>query len=49
MFDVIPFWMWAVGLLLLALVCDAASTVHGHQRKSAHARQAQQRVCSRIP
>ncbi|NML29740.1 hypothetical protein [Paraburkholderia antibiotica] len=24
MFDVIPYWMWAVSLLVLALVCGAA-------------------------
>lgn len=24
MFDVIPYWMWAASLLILALVCGAA-------------------------
>ena len=24
MFDVIPYWMWAASLLVLALVCGAA-------------------------
>ncbi|MGF6534556.1 MULTISPECIES: hypothetical protein [Paraburkholderia] len=28
MFDVIPYWMWAASLLILALVCGAALSAH---------------------
>jgi hypothetical protein len=28
MFDVIPYWMWAASLLVLALVCGAALSAH---------------------
>jgi hypothetical protein len=28
MFDVIPYWMWAASLLVLALVCGAALSRH---------------------
>jgi hypothetical protein len=27
-FDVIPYWMWAASLLVLALVCGAALSAH---------------------
>jgi hypothetical protein len=28
MFDVIPYWMWAASLLVLALVCGVALSAH---------------------
>jgi hypothetical protein len=34
MFDVIPYWMWAMSLLVLALVCGAALNPR-ESRKSA--------------
>jgi hypothetical protein len=32
MFDVIPYWMWAVSLLVLALVCGAALSAQESER-----------------
>ncbi|HEV3422542.1 MAG TPA: hypothetical protein VG105_01925 [Paraburkholderia sp.] len=37
MFDVIPYWMWAASLLVLALVCGEALSAHarhaGHRAR----------------
>jgi hypothetical protein len=35
MFDVIPYWMWAASLLILALVCGAALSPRESRRSSA--------------
>jgi len=36
MFDVIPYWMWAASLLVLALVCGAAlNPREPHERREA--------------
>ncbi|MEW6340433.1 MAG: hypothetical protein RXR20_30375 [Paraburkholderia sp.] len=43
MFDVIPYWMWAVSLLVLALVCGAALSAHEPQHSVLRARQPQPR------
>jgi hypothetical protein len=39
MFDVIPYWMWAVSLLVLALVCGAALFAQEPQHRFMRARQ----------
>ncbi|MGF7134518.1 hypothetical protein P3T40_006022 [Paraburkholderia sp. EB58] len=38
MFDVIPYWMWAVSLLVLALVCGAALSAKESERTLMRAR-----------
>jgi hypothetical protein len=38
MFDVIPYWMWAASLLVLALVCGAALSAHESERTLTRAR-----------
>ena len=35
MFDVIPYWMWAASLLVLALVCGAALSPREPRRRPA--------------
>ena len=35
MFDVIPYWMWAASLLVLALVCGAALSPREARRPTA--------------
>ncbi|WP_434106702.1 hypothetical protein [Paraburkholderia caffeinilytica] len=35
MFDVIPYWMWAASLLVLALVCGAALSPRETRRPAA--------------
>ncbi|WP_181969824.1 hypothetical protein [Paraburkholderia sp. DHOC27] len=32
MFDVIPYWMWAASLVVLAILCGAALSVHDSSR-----------------
>ncbi|HEY1998613.1 hypothetical protein [Paraburkholderia sp.] len=44
MFDVIPYWMWAVSLLVLALVCGAALSIHDSEPAVLRARLAARRV-----
>ena len=40
MFDVIPYWMWAASLLVLALVCGAAlSPRQPREQRAMRARQ----------
>jgi hypothetical protein len=38
MFDVIPYWMWAASLLVLALVCGAALSPQESKRTLMRAR-----------
>ncbi|WP_186308609.1 hypothetical protein [Paraburkholderia sp. BCC1885] len=38
MFDVIPYWMWAASLLVLALVCGAALSSQDSGRAPLRAR-----------
>ena len=47
MFDVIPYWMWAVSLLVLALVCGAALLAHERERTLMRARAGWLRTSSR--
>ena len=39
MFDVIPYWMWAASLLVLAVVCGAALSAQESERTLMRARQ----------
>jgi hypothetical protein len=44
MFDVIPYWMWAVSLLVLAVVCGAALSAQESERPLLRARHASPRA-----
>lgn len=44
MFDVIPYWMWAASLLVLALVCGAALSARDTGRAVLHARRPARRI-----
>ncbi|MGF6239473.1 MULTISPECIES: hypothetical protein [Paraburkholderia] len=44
MFDIIPYWMWAASLLVLALVCGAALSAQESERTLMRARHPVQRA-----
>ena len=48
MFDVIPYWMWAASLLVLALVCGAALSAHESKQASTRVRGVASRTKRRV-